>query len=188
MECIGCAQCADACDQVMAKLQRPLHLIGYTSSDQLAGQPRRVLRARLIVYPALLAIVGALLAWSILGRPVAEVSALRIDGPSFMILPGGRIASQVRLKIENEADAPRDYAISLAGAPDAQLRSALAVWTIPPHHAQTVPLLVEAAAPTFSHGQRRVQLRVFDDRGFERIVAVTLLGPSEPAAPTGSLR
>jgi len=181
MECIGCAQCADACDQVMDKLHRPPHLIGYTSSDQLAGLPRRVLRARLIVYPALLAIVGSLLVWSVVGRPLAEVTTLRNDGPSFMTLPDGRIASQVRLKIENEEAEPRGYAISLAGAPDAQLRTALAVWTIQPHRAQTIPLLVEAAASSFSNGQRRVHLRIFDDRGFERIVTVTLLGPSEPA-------
>jgi cytochrome c oxidase accessory protein FixG len=187
MECIGCAQCADACDQVMDKLHRPPHLIGYTSQAALAGEPHRVLRPRLLVYPALLAIVGSLLVWSVIGRPVAEVTALRNDGPSFMTLPGGRIASQVRIKIENEEDEPRGYAISLAGAPDAQLRTALAVWTIQPHRAQTIPLLVEAAPASFLHGQRRVQLRVFDDRGFERIVSVTLLGPSEPSAPPARL-
>ena len=37
MECVGCAQCIDACDAVMAKLQRPRHLIRYTSQDELAG-------------------------------------------------------------------------------------------------------------------------------------------------------
>jgi hypothetical protein len=32
-------------------------------------------------------------------------------------------------------------------------------------------------AATFQHGQRQVHLRIFDDEGFERIVATTLLGP-----------
>jgi cytochrome c oxidase accessory protein FixG len=59
MECVGCAQCIDACDTVMDKLHRPRHLIGYTSQDQLAGKPRRLLRPRMIAYPALLAVVGA---------------------------------------------------------------------------------------------------------------------------------
>lgn len=31
MECIGCTACADACDSVMAKLNRPLGLVGYGS-------------------------------------------------------------------------------------------------------------------------------------------------------------
>jgi cytochrome c oxidase accessory protein FixG len=177
MECIGCAQCIDACDTVMDKLHRPRHLIGYTSQEQLAGKPRRLLRPRMIVYPGLLAVVGSLLIWSVVGRATAEVTALRNDGPSFMVLPGGRVASQVRLKIENETAEPRRYVVSLADAPDAALRSALAVWEIKPHRAADIPLFVEADPATFKHGQRRIHLRVFDDRGFARILAITLLGP-----------
>lgn len=177
MECIGCAQCIDACDTVMDKLHRPRHLIGYTSQEQLAGKPRRLLRPRMIVYPSLLAVVGSLLIWSVVGRATAEVTALRNDGPSFMVLPSGRIASQVRLKIENETAELRRYVVSLADAPDAALKSALAVWEIKPHRAAEIPLFVEADRATFARGQRRIHLRVFDDQGFARIVAITLLGP-----------
>lgn len=181
MECVGCAQCIDACDAVMDKLQRPRHLIGYTSKDQLAGKPRHLLRPRLIIYPALLAVVGSLLVWSIVGRAPAEVTALRNEGASFMILPDGRVASQVRLKVENETAEPRHYVVSLADSPDAALKSALAVWEVKPHHAQEIPLFVETDRKTFEHGKRKVHLRVFDDQGFARIVAITLLGPAEPA-------
>jgi cytochrome c oxidase accessory protein FixG len=183
MECIGCAQCADACDTVMGKLHRPLHLIGYTSQDQLAGKPRTLWRPRMIVYPVLLAIVGSLFVVSVVTRAGSEVTTLRGQGPSFIALPDGRVASQVRFKIENETDAPRRYVIALAGSPDATLKSPLAVWEIKAHHAQEIPMFVEAAAATFSHGQRVVHLRVFDDEGFARIVAVTLLGPTDGGAP-----
>jgi polyferredoxin len=37
MECIGCAQCIDACDNVMDRLGRKRGLIRYTSQDELAG-------------------------------------------------------------------------------------------------------------------------------------------------------
>jgi len=183
MECIGCAQCIDACDAVMDKLHRPRHLIGYTSQDQLAGKPRRLWRPRMIVYPALLVIVGSLFVASLATRATSEVTALRNMGPSFMTLPDGRIASQVRLKIENETEAPRRYVVSLADAPDAALKSPLAVWEIRPHHAHDIPLFVEAARTTFVHGERQVHLRIDDDDGFERVVRVTLLGPSEAGAP-----
>jgi cytochrome c oxidase accessory protein FixG len=177
MECIGCAQCIDACDAVMDKLQRPRHLIGYTSQDQLAGKPRRLLRPRMLAYPSLLAVVGSLLVWSILGRAPAEVTTLRNDGPSFVVLPDGRIASSVRLKIENDTGELRRYVVSLYDAEDAALKSALPFWEIKPHRAQEIPLFVEADTATFTRGQRRVHLHVFDDQGFARIVAITLLGP-----------
>ena len=182
MECIGCAQCIDACDTVMDKLHRPRHLISYTSQDQLAGQPRRLWRPRMIVYPALLAIAGSLLAVTIATRATSEVTTLRGNGPSFVMLPGGRVAAQVQLKIENETDAPRHYVVSLADAPDAELKSPVAVWEIAAHHAHEIPLFVEAQAATFTRGERRVHLRVFDDEGFARIVAVTLLGPAPGGA------
>jgi cytochrome c oxidase accessory protein FixG len=190
MECIGCAQCIDACDAVMDKLQRPRHLIGYTSQDQLAGKPRRLLRPRMIVYPSLLAIVGSLLVWSIVARAPAEVTTLRNDGPSFIVLPDGRIASQVRLKIENETAELHRYVVSLYQTKDAVLKSALPFWEVKPHRAQEIPLFVEADAGTFTRGQRRVYLHVFDDRGFARIVPITLLGPmgAAPHTPAGGSR
>jgi cytochrome c oxidase accessory protein FixG len=190
MECVGCAQCIDACDAVMDKLHRPLRLIGYTSQDELAGKARRLLRPRMIVYPSLLAIVGSLLVWSVVTRTSAEVTTLRNDGPSFVMLPDGRIASQVRLKIENETAEPRHYVVSLADAPDAALKSALAVWEIKPHRAAEIPMFVEADPATFTRGQRRIHLRVFDDQGFARIVAITLLGPMGAVdhAPRGESR
>jgi cytochrome c oxidase accessory protein FixG len=186
MECTGCAQCIDACDAVMDKLERPRHLIGYTSKDQLAGSPRRLWRPRLVAYPALLAVVGSLFAWSLATRASSEVTSLRGQGPSFVTLPDGRVAAQVRIKIENESDVPRHYVISLADAPDAALKSPLAVWEIRAHHAQEIPLFVEASTATFHHGQRRVHLRVFDDQGFERLVAATLLGPAEADERAGA--
>ena len=178
MECVGCAQCIDACDAVMDKLHRPRGLIRYTSKDELAGKPRKLLRPRMIIYPALLAVVASLLVWRVADRDSAEIWTLRNDGPSFVTLPDGRIASAVRLKIENETDSVRRYAISLAGSPDAVLKSPLAVWEIRPHRAQVIPLFVEAAASTFVCGERRAHLRVFDDQGFERIMTTTLLGPA----------
>ena len=177
MECVGCAQCIDACDAVMDKLHRPRHLIGYTSQDELAGKPRKLLRPRLVIYPALLAVVASLFAWGVASRSSSEIWSLRNDGPSFVALPDGRVAAAVKLKIENETDAMRHYVISLADAADAELKSPLAVWEIKPHRAQTIPLFVEAAIATFHHGERRVHLRIFDDEGFARIVAITLLGP-----------
>lgn len=182
MECVGCAQCIDACDAVMDKLKRPRGLIGYTSQDELAGKPRHMLRPRMIIYPTLLAVVAGLFAWQLATRASAQVTALRNPGASFVRLPDGRIAAAVQLKIENESDQPRRYSISLAGAPDAVLKSPLAVWELKPQRAQVIPLFVEVDAATFVRGERRVALRVFDDAGFERIVTVTLLGPADAPA------
>lgn len=182
MECIGCAQCIDACDSVMDKLERRRGLIGYTSQDRLAGKPGRLLRARTVIYPALLALVVGLFVLSIGGKSAAEVFVQRTTGASFVVLADGKVASQVLLKIENETDEVRNYTITLAETPDATLRSPQARWQVKPRKAIDVPLFVDSDRSAFVKGKRTAHLRIDDSSGFQKILTVTLLGP-EGGAP-----
>lgn len=181
MECIGCAQCIDACDAVMDKIGTPRHLIGYTSQDRLAGQPGRLLRMRTVVYPIILAVAAGLLIFAVHGKSSAEIFVERTTGPAFVDLPDGRIAAQVLLKVENESDRDKSYTISLVDASNATLRSAAPSWRVKARGAMEIPLFVETAAETFVAGKRTVKLRIDDSEGFERIVSVTVLGPERGA-------
>ena len=180
MECIGCAQCIDACDTVMAKVGKPLGLIGYTSQDQLAGKARRVLRARTIIYPALLMLFAALLVVSVGSRPVTTISIGRVVGPSFVELPDGQISAAVQLKIENGSDARRSYQITVR-APDAALRSQPR-WEVAAHRALDISLYIDVPRTSFAHGRRSLELAIEDGAGLHRVITVTLLGP-EGARP-----
>jgi cytochrome c oxidase accessory protein FixG len=57
LECIGCTACIDACDDIMAKVDRPLGLIRYDSFNGFSGKGRRYLRPRVYAY-SLLAFLG----------------------------------------------------------------------------------------------------------------------------------
>jgi cytochrome c oxidase accessory protein FixG len=181
MECIGCAQCIDACDAVMDKLERPRHLIGYTSQDVLAGKPKRVLRARTLVYPALLVVVSGLLVWGVGSRESTKLWIDRIQGQAFVELPDGGISSQVRIKLENESDQTRIYSLSLHGSSDTKLRAGALTFEVKPHKSIEMPLFVDAPRTTYIRGKRQVTIRVADDRGFARLLEVTLLGPEGDA-------
>jgi len=178
MECIGCAQCIDACDPIMDKVKRPRGLIQYTSQDELAGKQRKVLRLRTIAYPALLAGALGALGWSVAARSGTEVWVERSTGPSFVELPGGGIAAQARIKLENEDDEPRTFTLAVV-EPDAQLRGQ-PQWAIPAHEARELPLFVDVPRASFAHGERTVHLRIDDAHGWELVVAVPLLGPVAP--------
>jgi cytochrome c oxidase accessory protein FixG len=64
LECIGCGLCIDACNDVMAKVGRPLNLIALSTernqADLAAGRPteHHILRPRTIVYGAIIALLG----------------------------------------------------------------------------------------------------------------------------------
>lgn len=169
MECIGCAQCIDACDAVMDKVHRPRGLIGYRSTG-------RILRARTMIYPVLLALVGSLLVWSVATQSSTEVWITRISGPPFVELDATTVSSAVRLKLENESDEVRHYTVTIR-EPDLKLRSPQIRWDVKPRKSLDIPLFVDVPRATFVHGKRKTAIYIDDSDGFHRVVSVTLLGP-----------
>ena len=124
-ECIGCAACVDACDGVMDKLTYPRGLIRFVTENGLdagwsrAAMLRRVLRPRVLVYGAALAlIVGALGASLALRRPY-RVDVIRDRGAMAREVDGGRIENVYRLQLMNASESPRHFSVrvvDLAGA------------------------------------------------------------------------
>jgi len=117
MECIGCAACIDACDDIMKKLKRPTGLVRYDSTRGLAGKKRRIIRPRLLVY-SILGFVGL----TVLGltafhraKPIfAEVSRMR--GPSFYV-DSSTVRNHYQLRLVNKRNQPVQFTISLENAP-----------------------------------------------------------------------
>ena len=88
-------------------------LVRYSSRDDLAGRPRRMLRFRVIVYPTLVLAVFGLLAVLLLNRQTADITILRGMTTPYSTLADGQISNQVRMKIVNRDDVGHDYLIVL---------------------------------------------------------------------------
>ena len=73
MECIGCTQCIDACDDIMDKGGLERGLIRYSSENRLAGLKTRLLRVRTVLYPLALLLSFGLLGARIAGEQSAEL-------------------------------------------------------------------------------------------------------------------
>jgi cytochrome c oxidase accessory protein FixG len=101
MECLGCAQCVDACDEVMDKVGRPRGLIRYDSLNGLAGQPKRLLRPRLLAYGAFLLVSVAALGINLARRVPFEANLLRFQGAPY-VLEGGTVRNQFELHLVNK--------------------------------------------------------------------------------------
>ncbi|MBK7974014.1 MAG: cytochrome c oxidase accessory protein CcoG [Deltaproteobacteria bacterium] len=85
LECVGCAACIDACDEIMDKVGRPRGLVRYDSQAGLDGKPRRFWRPRLALY-AVLGLVGLVVAtFSFASRTQFEANLLRAQGPPFVV-------------------------------------------------------------------------------------------------------
>jgi cytochrome c oxidase accessory protein FixG len=179
MECIHCTQCIDACDVVMEKIGKPRGLIRYGSRDELEGKPGGILRARVIVYPLLMALVWGGLAYGLAHRGSADVTVLRGIGAPYGLLPDGRISNQLRVKVVNRTGEARRYAISIENAPDLTLVSPDNPLEVAPGRSATASVFVMAPKSSFPHGLREIEVEVKDGAGFETSTHYRLLGPEE---------
>ena len=177
MECINCTQCIDACDAVMARVGKPAGLIRYASRDELEGSPKRSLRLRVIVYPAVLALTLGGLVYGVFTRPSAEVTMLRDQGTPYTIQQDGRVANPLRLRVAQRGARTASYTISLVAAPDLQLIAPVNPLVVEPGRMATAPLFIVVPQAGFQNGDRDVTVRISDGHGFTHDVPYHLVGP-----------
>jgi cytochrome c oxidase accessory protein FixG len=184
MECVGCAQCVDACDAVMDKLQQPRGLIRYTSKAELVGESRKILRARTIVYPVLLAAAFVGLLVTIGQRSDADVWLEKTATP-YEALEGGMVSTPVELRLENRTGDARRYTITLDDPAHAQVAGLQKEYKVGARETSHIPFFVLSPATAFDDGRRDARILVRDDAGWSTALSVTLLGPEEHEAHGG---
>lgn len=116
MECIGCAACMDACDEVMTRLDRPKGLVRYDSLNGLAGKRRRILRPRIVLYTALMLLGAAALTFSLSRVHSFEMSVVRMRGMPFMV-DQETLRNQFLFRLVSKADQPVAYHLAIENAP-----------------------------------------------------------------------
>lgn len=187
LECIACGQCIDACNTIMPKVGKPPGLIRYASQSSLAGGVRHLMRARVLIYTALLAtLLGALLFVG-QARTGADVTVLRGIGAPFTLIDGA-VQNQIRIKIENRSSVPGSYPFEIFFSDANGVRrpsTTLGARVIAPEN----PLLVAARgrattsvfiltdANAFTSGKLPIVVVVTDLDGQKIEIPYQLLGP-----------
>lgn len=115
-ECIGCAACIDACDQVMDEMGYPKGLVRYSSENLLAGKPERVLRPRVLGYGAMLMLVASTWAWGLAHRIPLDVDVIRDRARLFREVGHDQIENVYTLKIMNKAQHAATYSVAADSA------------------------------------------------------------------------
>ncbi len=122
MECITCGLCIDACNDMMAKIDRPLGLIDYVAlSDEpaeAAGQIpkpiwRHVLRPRTILYTTLWSLIGVGLLYALFIRNDIELTISPIRNPTYVVQSDGAIRNIYDVRLRNKTGSARVFHLSL---------------------------------------------------------------------------
>jgi cytochrome c oxidase accessory protein FixG len=116
-ECIGCAHCIDACNQVMDRMGYDPGLIRYTTERELAGGNSHWLRPRTIGYGVALLIIAAAFGYGLITRKPFEVDVLRERGALYEELADGRIGNQYQLRLLNKTQRSVELIVSTSSTP-----------------------------------------------------------------------
>ena len=120
-ECIACAACIDACNDVMTRLEYPRNLIRYTTEHMAKGGNRRILRARTVVYASILTILLAVLIGAMLLRTPLIVDVIRDRNTLFREIGSDLIENSYTLKIINQGNDEKTFRITVSGLPNIRI-------------------------------------------------------------------
>lgn len=177
MECIHCTQCIDACDSIMDKVDLPRGLIRYSSQEELATGQRRFLRPRVILYPLALCLIFGLLVFNLARREDSLVTILRARGVPYTEMPGGLVANNVRIKVDNQRGEDRRYWIRLLEPADGQAIIPSNPMVVQAKSMGTGIVVVMVSRAAFQDEHVHALFEVTDSLGFRTEVRTALLGP-----------
>lgn len=186
MECVHCTQCMDACDAVMDKVGQPRGLVRYATRDGLDGKPRRVLRARTIIYPAAFSLFFGGFLYALGTKATADVTFLGAAGAApYTVEPSGNVVNPVRVKVVNRGATARRFRVTITDGPEATLVAPTLPLAVEAGKSGLAGLFVVLPPSAFTNGVRAVTFRVDDGEGFTDEVTYRLAGPRRvTAAPT----
>ena len=119
-ECIGCAACIDACDDVMDRMGYRKGLIRYSTENGVAQRLsrremlRRVARPRVLIYGALLGAAITAFAVSLWQRPDFRVDIVRDRAALARVADDGAIENVYQLHLVNATERPLHLSVALS--------------------------------------------------------------------------
>jgi len=124
MQCITCALCIDACDEMMAKIGKPRGLVDYLAlsdeDNERAGQPpkniwKHIFRPRTILYTGLWSLVGVGLIFALFIRADIDMTVAPVRNPTFVTMSDGSIRNTYDVRLRNKHGEDRPFHLTITG-------------------------------------------------------------------------
>ncbi|MEC9347040.1 MAG: cytochrome c oxidase accessory protein CcoG [Pseudomonadota bacterium] len=126
LECITCALCIDACNDIMHRTGGTPNLISYASlkgyEAAAKGEPapslkQTIFRARTLIYTGLWSLIGIGMLIAVATRDQLDISVLHDRNPQFTILSDGSIRNGYTVKLLNMDQVEKRVRLEIVGLP-----------------------------------------------------------------------
>ena len=164
LECIGCAACIDACDDIMTKLHRPKGLVRYDSLNGFHGKPHRWIRPRTILYTVMMLVGAGVLTFALSRLRSFNAGITRLPGSPFYIDSSKKVVrNQFQVRLLNKQHEPMSFRLAIEGLPEGStVAGAAESVKVKPLEEEVAALIVEVPARSY-RGHQPIVLRVTSD-------------------------
>ncbi|MFT5111038.1 MAG: cytochrome c oxidase accessory protein FixG [Parasphingorhabdus sp.] len=121
-QCIGCAACIDACDDVMEKMSYPKGLIRYTTENALASGATKLFRPKVILYALILVAISGALIYGLVTRDAVGLDVIRDRNVLYRVTNEGLAENIYTLKLLNKDNYDHIFHVAVTGLPGIKLR------------------------------------------------------------------
>jgi polyferredoxin len=206
LECITCALCIDACNEIMTKVEKPRGLISYTTlrdynmhqaeaktggsavatAHQRAVAVSHIVRPRTLIYAGLWSLIGLLMLAGLLTRDRLDINVLADRNPLYVTLSDGAIRNGYTLKILNMRPEAHKFTVSVDNLPGAKLRLTDAETSgngsieveVEPDRLREIKVFVSRPGDTVQPGSTQFSFVAVSDDGRETAIETTeFIGP-----------
>ncbi|MBK8098218.1 MAG: cytochrome c oxidase accessory protein CcoG [Planctomycetes bacterium] len=179
MECIGCANCIDACDEVMLKTGRPKGLVRYDSQRGFETGARKFVRPRVFLYAVLLVIGVSAFLVATTWRTPFEANLRRVPGQAFT-LEQERVHNVFDLHLINKQPVAHTFVAKAIGPAEAEVVLPQTEFALQSLEDRKMPVHVFVPRASFRPGmQLEIEVRTGGDApAMVRRAKAPLLGPS----------
>lgn len=121
LECIACAACIDACDEMMDQINAPRGLVRYTSTNALEGKKTQFVRPKTLGYGLVLCTAFVLFIFMIITKADVEIDVIADRNMLSRELSGGKIQNAYTIQVLNKSERERRFLVSTHGLSDAEI-------------------------------------------------------------------
>ena len=178
-QCIGCAACVDACDDIMERMGYAKGLIRYTTERAVTGGRTHLIRPRIVIYAMLLAALVTAFVVGLTQRLPVGLDVIRDRNALFRETNEGMIENVYTLKILNKDARTHRYRLSASGIDGLALLSDAAEHTLPAGAVLEVPVTLRADPAVLARRSTDVtfHLDAIDEPRIATTEAARFLGP-----------
>lgn len=176
-QCIACALCVDACNEIMEKMDYEPNLISYTTEQTLDGDKTKFFRPRFFVYVICTMVMISAFFYTLAARDPIELDIIRDRTALYKESTDGRIQNNYSLIIMNKSQNDVVYQIGVTGIKGMELGH-MEPLSLKAGEVKTVPVVIFVPPEKLSVSNSKIVFSVNDSTaGIEVDEESRFIGP-----------